>query len=153
MISTGEVAAGVVAVVGGLILWANPKRKVNRAIFASSTVVGAWLAFTQLVFSRPDGLYWVRWTSSAGALAPLTLWMVKESIVGTFEFRNLTWLRKNILWFISALLLATVPFTDFFIPSYSTAEHKVHGLGHRLYYVVMFAAYAFLIVDSIKLLR
>lgn len=153
MISTGEIAAGVVAIVGGLILWANPKRKVNRAIFASSTVVGAWLAFTQMIHASDDKIMWIRWTSSAGGLAPLTLWLIKESIIGTFEFRNLNWIRKNILWFVSALLLAVLPATEFFIPSHSTPEYPVNGLGREVYSILTYAAYALLIFDSIKLLR
>jgi signal transduction histidine kinase len=154
MISTGELAAAVVAIVGCLLLWANPKRKVNRAIFASSTVVAAWLAFTQLAFSQPErGLYWIRWTSAAGGLAPLTLWMVKESIIGTFALRNRLWIYKHALWFIGALLLALVPFTDFFIPSYSTGANRVYGWGFWLYYIFTSAAYAQLLWSSIKLLR
>jgi signal transduction histidine kinase len=155
MISTGELAGAVVAVVGGLLLWANPTRKVNRAIFASSTVVAAWLAFTQLAqLAQPErGLIWVRWATAAGGLAPLTLWMVKESIVGTFEFRSRAWLRKSIPWFMVAILLATVPFTELFIPFHSTPENRLRGPGYWPYYGVASAAYALLGWQSIKVLR
>lgn len=154
MISTGELAAAVVAIDGGLLLWANPKRKVNRAICACSAVVAGWLAFTQLAFSQPEhGLYWIRWASAVGGLAPLSLWLVKESIVGSFQFRSRLWLGKNALWFVGAAVLCVVPFTDFFIPSYSTDTNRVYGPGYWLYYILNSAAYAVLLWDSIVLLR
>src|SRR5688500_17040946 len=124
MISTGEFAAIVVFGIGALLFWANPKRKVNRAVFACSAVVAAWLEFTHLLLVDP-GLFWLRWTHAAGNLAPLTLWMVKESILGTFQFRNPLWIRRNFFWFAFSALLVALPFTEFFIPSYSTHDVRV----------------------------
>jgi signal transduction histidine kinase len=151
MISTAELASVIVGAVGVLLFWANPKRKVNRAVFASSTAVAAWLGFDHLATSQPEnGLLWFRWTHAAGAVAPLSLWMVKESIVGTFKFRSRAWLRENSFWFVSAALLVTIPFTEFFIPSYSTEENKVYGIGYRLYYAGVIGLYARLLWDSLR---
>jgi signal transduction histidine kinase len=154
MISTDQVASGIVLGIGSLLFWANPKRKVNRSVFASSAVVAAWLACSHFAGSDLlNGLYWLRWTYASGALAPLTLWMVKESILGTFEFRNWKWMQRNAFWFITAALLFAVPFTELFIPSSSSPELRVRGIGHRLYYIGVIGLYARLLWDSLKSIK
>lgn len=152
MISTWEFAASVVAGIGALLWWANPKRKVNRAVFACSTVVAAWLVFTNLAATsdKSEGLYWVRWASASGGFAPITLWMVKESILGTFQIRDQGWQKRNAWWFISSLFLVLVPFTEFFIPSTSTDTVRVHGLGHKIYYATIIVLYSKLLLDSLR---
>jgi signal transduction histidine kinase len=154
MISTAQVASMVVVAVGLLLFWANPKRKVNRAVFVSSTVVAGWLACTHFaVTDQENGLFWLRWTFAVGALAPLTLWMVKESIVGTFRLRNREWIRKNSYWFISAAVLFGLPFTEFFIPSSSSKLARVRGVGYGLYYIGVIALYGRLLWDALKILK
>jgi signal transduction histidine kinase len=154
MIATGHFASMVVIGVGSLLLWANPRRKVNRAVFASSGTVAAWLAFDYLAGTdEPNGLLWIRWTCAAGALAPLALWMVKESIIGTFRVRDPKWLRKNLFWFVCAAVLFLLPFTEFFIPYSSSAAERVRGFGHRLYYAGLIGLYGRLLWDSLQDLK
>src|SRR5215207_7226906 len=150
MISTEQFASVVVAGVGALLFWANPRRKVNRAVFASSASVATWLACSHMANVDSDrGLYWVRWINATGALVPLGLWMVKESIIGTFEFRNPKWLFRNAFWFIGAIALFALPFTHFFIPATSTSEHRLYGFGHRLYHAGIIFAYLWLVWSSL----
>jgi signal transduction histidine kinase len=154
MISTAQLASMIVLGIGLLLYWANPKRKVNRSVFASSTVVAGWLLFSHLtVTDGKNNLLWLRWTFASGALAPLTLWMVKESIVGTFRFRDMEWLRRNILWFLSAAALFGVPFTEFFIPYNSSEEERIRGLGFYLYYVILIGLYSSLLWDSLRKIK
>jgi hypothetical protein len=154
MSSVGQFAALVVVVIGFLLFWGNPKRKVNRAVFASSITVAGWLVCHHLAVTQPEhGLFWLRWTSASGGLAPFTLWLVKESILGTFRFRDMTWIQRNSFWFVSAAALFVVPFTEFFIPSYSTAENRVFGPGYWLLYFGQIALYGRLLWDSLRLLQ
>src|SRR5687768_11303180 len=154
MISVGQFAAVVVVGIGFLLFWGNPKRKVNRAVFAFSITVAGWLACHHLALTQPEhGLFWVRWTSASGALAPFTLWLVKESILGTFRFRDRTWIQKNIFWFVSAAVLFALPFTEFFIPSSSSAEQRVRGFGYRLYFIGQAGLLLRLLWDSLIVLR
>lgn len=150
MISTAQFASIIVLGVGFLLYWANPKRKVNRAVFASSAIVAAWLACSHLAVSDLDnGLFWLEMTYATGALAPLTLWMVKESIVGTFRFRNPVWLKSNYGWFLSAALLFVLPFTEYFIPSASSETNRIRGIGYYLYYIGVITLYGRLLWDSV----
>jgi signal transduction histidine kinase len=154
MISTAQLASMIVLGVGLLLYWANPKRKVNRSVFASSAVVAAWLLFSHLaVTDSKNNLLWLRWTFASGALAPLSLWMVKESILGTFRFRDREWLRKNCLWFICGGALFGVPFTAFFIPHDSSEEERIRGLGFYLYYAILICLYSTLLWDSLQKIK
>src|SRR5687767_1550641 len=154
MISVGQFAAVVVVGIGFLLFWGNPKRKVNRAVFASSITAAGWLVCNHLAMSQPEhGLFWLRWTSASGALAPFTLWLVKESILGTFRFRDRTWIQKNSFWFVSAAVLFALPFTEFFIPSSSSEEERVRGFGYWLSYIGQISLYVRLFWDSLSLLR
>src|ERR1043165_4894229 len=93
--STKLFAALVVAFVGGVILWANQRRWVNRSVFMCSVVVAAWQASSHLIGVSENTILWIRWTCSIGALAPLTLWLVKESILTTLNFSDRRWLLRN----------------------------------------------------------
>lgn len=152
--STASFASAVVAIVGGLILWANPRRWVNRSVFACSTVVSAWLLFSHwAVVSEARGLFWVRWTCGVGALAPLTLWMVKESILGNLNFSDRRWLLSCALWPLLSVLLAVLPFTEAFIPSYSTDAVRVVGWGYYAYYGTLVALCILLLRDAIRRIK
>ncbi len=133
--STALFAAVVVAGVGAAILWANPARAVNRAVFLSSCVTTAWLACSHLMMiSQGQGLFWLRWTCAVGGLAPLCLWLVKESILSNIKLTDLGWIKRNILWFIGSLVFAILPLTDFFIPSESSDVDRLRGWGYYFYY-------------------
>jgi signal transduction histidine kinase len=151
MISTAQIASFIVAVVGALLFWANPKRKVNRSVFVSSATVAAWLTCSHLAASNPEeGLFWLRRIHAISAFIPLSLWMVKESIVGTFEFRSSAWLRENALWFVSAIVLSLLPFTEFFIPSYSTKNNPINGLGYYVYYTGLIVQFGLLLWGTLR---
>jgi signal transduction histidine kinase len=153
MTSTATVASLVVAVVGLLLFWANPRRRVNRAVFGSSAIVATWLAFGHLAATQmEDGLFWLRWTYAIGALAPLSLWSVKESIVGDFNLHASLMLRRSVIWLLIAIVLMIIPFTDWFIPSHSSETERIRGLGYYLYFVGLVGAYAKLLHDSVRLM-
>lgn len=149
--STALLASVIVASVGVLLLWANPRRKVNRAVFASSATVAAWLTCHHLASTHPEhGLFLFRLTHAVGGIAPLSLWFVKEGIVGTFRPKSVTWLRSNIIWFASAIGFFALPFTHYFIPSHSSEEDRIRGFGYYMYYVGLIAVYGKLLYDSLK---
>ena len=136
----------VVTTIGALILWANPRRAVNRAILICSCVVAGWLVFLHLgVIAPPDqGLIWLRWTCSLGALVSLTLWLVKESIVTTVSFWDPRWLLRNAGWILCPLLVSILPFTEWFIPAYSTETQRLRGWAYYGYYVALVGYYGLL---------
>jgi len=152
--STATFASVVVVGVGALIFWANPRRNVNQSVFAVSLAVTAWLAFSQFAVSSESasGLVWLKWAYAAGGVVPLTLWLVKESILTTFLLEG-AWFRRNFLWFLGAAAMATVPFMEVFIPSYSTDTNRVHGWGYYLYYAGLLFSYGWILQDALRNLK
>ena len=53
---------------------------------------------------------------------------------------------------MSAFLLF-IPFTDSFIPSYSTGEHRLHGWGYYTYVAISIAAYGYLFRDAFRSIK
>lgn len=147
--STAPVASAVVAATGVLLLWANPRRGVNRAVFASSTIVAAWLICRHLAATHSEhGLFWLRCSHAVGGVAPLSLWLVKEGISETFHPRSFKWFRENLLWFGTGVLFFFLPFSEVFIPSTSSESERIRGVGFYVYYIGIVALYAKLLGDS-----
>lgn len=142
----------VVTIVGSLLLWANPRRKVNRTVFLTSISVAAWLLCSHLAVTE-SSLFWLRATYSSGAVAPLTLWMVKEAIAGTLRLRITGWSVHHYFWLGATLALVLVPFTEIFIPSWSTPEARARGIGFHIYRVSIVLLYVRLFYDTIKSVR
>lgn len=140
--------------VGVTILWANPSRLVNRSVAICSGIVALWLVFSYLAtVSVENGLLWVRWTCFVGALAVLSLWAVKESILGRLDFGNRAWVLQNSVWLVAPLVLAVIPLTEAFIPAHSTDSNRVTGWGYSVYYGGLVSAYLILLFQSLRSLR
>lgn len=153
LITSALFASVVVAVVGILIFWSNPARTVNRAVFICSFNIMAWLACWHLTATYSNGgdaLFWLKLTCSIGALAPLSFWLVKESILATWDITNPRWIRRRLVWLVVPVFLAVLPFTEFFIPSYSTDAHRVYGWGYYVYNWGLIGLYVLLFVDAIR---
>lgn len=147
------VAAIVVTVIGLGILWANPVRAINRAVFGCSLHVVVWLLISHVMtLKSAGGLFWLRLACSVGAVLPLHLWGVKEVIANA----SLAWLRKWLRWAPWAFVgvgLAILPFTEWFIPSFSTTEQHLRGPGYHVYTISLILAYVLLLVDTAKSTR
>lgn len=149
--STAFFAALFALGVGIAVFWANPKRRVNRVVCTGSLNVAAWLGcFHMTATSAVNGQFWLEWTCSVGALAPMHLWIVKEAIAN--DLRGIDW-RKVWGWAVVSTLLAVLPFTDWFIPPESTADRRLFGWGYHAYVVLDLLLYAYLLYDSAKSIR
>ncbi|HVU24804.1 MAG TPA: ATP-binding protein [Opitutus sp.] len=139
--------------VGLAILWANPARLVNRAVFYCSLHVATWLALLHVAVITPEGLYWVRWSSCVGALLPLHLWIVKE-IIARESFAVLVeqW-KSAVAWVTLSACLAVLPFTEFFIPSHSRMAARLYGRGYYLYMAGVLILYLALCVSTLRHIR
>jgi signal transduction histidine kinase len=147
---TASIAAGIVALVGALIYWSNPRRAVNRAVCTCSFHVAAWLVVLHLAVRSTGGLYWLRWTCAIGVLIPVHLWIVKESIASSLDVFSLRWIRKAWAWLTVSIGLGVICFTEFFIPYHSTDEARLRGWGYYLYIYVTFGLYLFLLRDVFR---
>lgn len=153
LITPALVAATVVVVVGGLILWSNPTRRVNWAVLLCSLHIALWLGCLHLAMIRPpgEGLPWLRASCSVGGVIPFSFWMVKESVVGREERSMfLRWLFKQTPWLLVCGLLAVLPTTDFFIPSHSTAANRSYGPGYHVYMWSLLALYSYMFFEAFR---
>lgn len=149
--------AGIVALAGGLIVWSNPRRTVNRLAFTCSLHIATWLGFLYLAVNSArgsqEGLFWFRWTSAISASVPLHFLLVKEGISQRLELPAGQWLARNWAWLGLTLILSVLPFTDFFIPAHSTAEQSIRGWGYYFYDYGTIALYALVLRDALKTIR
>ena len=142
-------AAFLGVLIGGLILWSNPARTVNRVTFTCSLHIAAWLLCRYLAMTSPsDGLRWLKWTCAVSATVPFHFWMVKECIAQERVVFNLSWLRRSWGWMLFSILTSAVVFTEYFIPSYSTANQRVFGWGYYGFIVGVYGAYLYLFYDA-----
>jgi signal transduction histidine kinase len=147
------IVAIAVASVGFAAFWANPQRGMNRAFFTGSLHVALWLVILNQALTSTEGLFWLKWSCSIGGCLPLHIWIIQQNIVDRRSTSARNWLRRNWGWLIVTVFLAIVPFTEFFIPSYSTGEHRLHGYGYFGYVGFSVCAYGYLFRDAFRSIK
>jgi hypothetical protein len=130
------------------VLFANPKRNLNRAFFLLTLNVAAWLASLMWLTdpANPDPVLWIRITSAFGALFPFLLWVIKDCAKGG-EF-GWSYVRRGWVWLAVAGIMIAICFSPLFIPP-SRRASTLRGFGWSLFAVVNGAAYVILIVQAI----
>jgi signal transduction histidine kinase len=146
-------AAIAVAFVGAVILWSNPARLVNRAVFTCSLHIALWLTLLHIAVLSKEGLPWVRMACAVGAWVPLHFWAVKESIAGGLDGARTDCLRRAWVWVAVSVLLSAICFTEFFIPSHSTAAKRIYGQGYYCYIAGDWLLYVLLFIDTFRGLK
>jgi signal transduction histidine kinase len=139
--------------VGCGVLYANPKRAINRAFFLASLNVTAWLLSLSWLTdpANPNPVLWIRITSAIGSFIPFLLWIIKDCAKGG----GVGWgqARSGWHWLVAAMVMAALCFTHYFIPAESTREHQLRGYGWSVFAIVNGAAYFILLVQAIYELR
>jgi signal transduction histidine kinase len=143
--------------IGGGVLWANPRRIVNRVFSLFSFTSASWLfcVYTSSKIGSQfaatqvgDPVPWIRGASAVGAFFPWIIWLMKESILADdASLRRIV--RKSWPWLLLAIFLGTICFTDLFIPADSTPTAPKRGVGYTLYSVLSFSAYIVLVVGAL----
>lgn len=150
-------AALAALVVGFVAFWSNPRRTINRLFLTLSLHAVLWLMALGTAFSSVEGsalgLFWLRASTGIGAFFPLHFWIVQESLAAQLPNSLRPWLRQNWFWVIVSVLLASVPFSNAFIPAESTAAHRLRGWGYYAYIIVDVSLYGFLFRDAFKRLK
>jgi len=153
MIEPTFVAAIAAAGVGFAAFWSNPGRAINKFFFSSSIHVALWLLALHQTAVSEDGLLWLRVTTAIGAFIPLHLWFLKEAVVhGESEALNVT-ARRGILLIVASCVLASITFTHWFIPAYSTAEIRVYGIGYYVFIASTITILAALLRQTVVAMR
>ena len=78
---------------------------------------------------------------------PWLLWLQKSSLATKFESRNVT-LKHSLPWLIMGIVLATLCYTEWYIPSDSNPELPKQGPAYIFVSITMIAAFAFLAGQS-----
>ena len=147
----------IVGVFGLLLLVANPKRTVNRAIFSCSLHIAFWLLCLYITISAPEGsamgFGWMKMTCAVGILITAHFWIVKECIAETIDARSARWYLSFLPWLTVPLTLAVIVFTEAFIPAHSTATHRLYGWGYYAFVIGNLGLYIFLFIDVSKDIR
>jgi signal transduction histidine kinase len=139
--------------VGCGVLYANPKRSMNRAFFLASLDVAVWLMSLEWLNNpaNPNPVLWLRISWSISALIPFFLWVIKDCAMGGgFGIDSF---RRGWVFLTVGLLTAAMCFTEYFVPSESTREHPMRGVGWTIYLVVIAASYLVLLVQALVSLR
>ncbi|HEY1849353.1 MAG TPA: ATP-binding protein [Opitutaceae bacterium] len=140
--------------VGCGVIYSNPKRAINRAFFLLSVAVAAWLLSLGWLTADPpipNPVHWLRITSAIAASFPFLLWVIKDCVKG----ENLSAASgvRGWPWLLTAVLISGLCFTQYFIPSASTREHPVVGVGWHVYSFVSGVSYLILFLQAISELR
>src|SRR6266404_772321 len=151
---------------GGLglaVFQANPKRASNQCFLLLSLVVAAWLAslFGSFTTNNPDSAaFYIRQASATAALIIAVLNLLRFSITKRQE-GWLAILRSSGLWLASALAVAVLCQTQFFLHSARFPEHAarhalpipIYGFGFAIYVGYFGVASLILIVNYIRDIR
>ena len=150
------VAAFAAVIVGFAALWSNPGRRINQIFFSASLHVATWLWFLFMAVTDPSlGLLWLRVTTAVGALLPLHLWFMKESIVAGGERISQVFVRSR-WWLLASVLLAALSFTVWFIPgpiTHRVDERHIYGWGYYAYTGGIVLMYGALCREAIAQMR
>lgn len=145
--------------IGASVLWTNVRRFTNQVFGLASITCTLWLIcvfYALRAGENPqDGLNpvpWLRSASAAGAFYPWIIWLFMGSVF-TAPGDSRRTLRKSVPWFLVSLGLASLCFTEYFIPSASTPENPRRGSGYLLYSSISFGLYLFLVIQSFRAMR
>jgi signal transduction histidine kinase len=133
LISTASIASALVAIIGLLLLWSNPRRTVNQVVCTCSFHWAAWLLCLHIASYMHGGLPWVRITCVVGAFLPLHFWAINEMISGHMRAGH-PWRRGTFFLLLTVgAIMAVDPYTNLFVPTFSTTTNRAYGIGYYGY--------------------
>ncbi|WED62983.1 ATP-binding protein [Synoicihabitans lomoniglobus] len=130
-------------------------RRTNQMVALCSLIAALWLSslHVTVTIASEKGLPWLRLTTAIGAFIPLSLWLVKEAITSSATGPSQGWRHRGWLWLGASLGLAIICFTDLFIPSYSTDDKRVYGIGYYVYIGGLISLYLTLCIRAFTRIR
>lgn len=142
----GITIAVLTAFWGAVVMWANPRRRVNLLAFTMSIHVAIWILVRQLPAISPSALLWVRITMAIGAFFPAHLWIFLQSIATQSEEKSPNLLPPRAwIWLAASGILAGIVFSNHFIPQSATLGNGKIGPLYILHVVGLISSYSALI--------
>lgn len=163
MIQGLYIAAALLGLSNGLaVLLVNPRRTINRVYFAGTLITCVWIfsllraiaigEATAPTVVNPDLLFWLRMSSATPALIVWQIALMRQVLIEDIHTVRQA-LRISWPWFAVSAALASLAFSEFFIPSYSTTAAKLRGPGYHLFLFAIAACGLWLLVDSVRRMR
>ncbi len=142
IISTALWASVAAIITGGVTLWANPSRALNRALLFVSLHVGLWLfGFYLMASGRGGG--WMGYTAMAMALMPAHAWLVLTVLALPLAgWRERFWSCR--IWLVFGALMAGWAGMSFLNGAEAASPMRYWNIG----YVFALAALAFAFVAA-----
>ncbi len=154
------IAAMLLSAANGLaILLVNPRRPINRVYFAGALITSCWLFCVAMAIqigdkTSPDSvnprlIFWLKASAATSAFIVLHICAMRATLV---HASKTFWrpLRSLTPWLLVPVLLATVSFTEYYIPSTSTRANPDRGIGYFFVHIVIIASGFWVLWDSIK---
>ena len=143
--------------IGATVYWANPHRNTNRAFIVFSLINAGWLFSVYMAMRavaagggvKYDPVPWVRAASAIGSFFPLSIWLMKESILTT-AFRDRRFIKRAAAWFFIGCCLASLCYTESFVFDESGSADRSRGLTYLIYTGASFGLYFLLTVQTYK---
>ncbi len=140
--------------IGASILWNNSRRFTNQVFALASLTAAAWLfcvfmAMRTGVEVSYSPVPWIRTASAVGAFFPLSIWLMKESILAA-AFHDRRFTNRALGWFIIGCCLAGLCYTNSFIFDVPGSVNRSRGTAYLVYSVISFGLYSLLILQTYK---
>ena len=144
--------------IGVVVLWVNPHRWVNKVFALASLTATLWLYCVFMAMSAglhsDTALYyspvpWVRAASAVGAFFPITIWLMKESVL-TSQLHDRRFTKKAIAWLFIGCYLASLCYTDSFVFGEAGSANRSRGIAYSIYSITSFGLYLLLTAQTYK---
>jgi len=152
------IAAILTLAIGATVFWANPHRLPNKAFIAFSLINAGWLFCVYMamraglriqVGETADPVPWIRAASAVGAFFPLSIWLMKESIL-TSTFLDRRFINSFLVWVVICCGLATLCYADTFVVEESVSATRSRGTAYLVYSATSFGLYLLLTIQTYK---
>lgn len=141
--------------IGAGVLWANYQRSTNQAFALASLAASLWVYFVLMaivagdVRAQSDPVPWVRAASAVGAFFPITIWLMKESILSSAFQKRLFSKRALGLLFVCCCL-AGLCYTDSFVFNQTGSANRSRGTAYLIYSAISFGLYLLLTFQTYR---
>ncbi len=136
------IASAIFSIANGIVvLCVNPRRSINKMYFATSLWIAIWLfcvaaAIIEGNRAHESGaatvIFWLRLNASIAAFFGWYLWLMKAVIIDSPQsLRQI--LRKSWSLFLFCCLVASITWSDRFIPSHPVATGEIRGTAYTIY--------------------
>jgi signal transduction histidine kinase len=143
--------------IGFGVLWANPRRWLNRTFCTVAIIQALWLGCVYgAILAGPRGAvadvaFWLRLNAAVSAFLPLSLWFTKESVITSKFNRRL--LIRCVPWLTVGIILSALSCFESFLFLRPGSDRFDRGEAYYFYQAVAVPTYLCLVIDTFLKMR